>query len=58
MDSQQPRGESGAKPGTNSAGATGGVGTPAVRTYPKPPGFLVRMILLCLKPEAWAGAAR
>ncbi len=54
MDPQQPeakqQAESSASPVTPPH-----VGS---RPYPKPPAILKRLILLCLKPEAWPAAAR
>ncbi len=40
-------------PGLPQAGALRGT-----RSYPKPPPLLVRLLLLCFKPEAWAETAR
>jgi hypothetical protein len=48
-----------AKPGTPPAAASGGVVPQAIRhTYPKPPPLLMRLLLLCLRPESWAEAAQ
>jgi hypothetical protein len=43
-----------------SGGQPGGAGvtTAPVRRYPKPPALLPRFIMLCLRPESWAEAAR
>jgi hypothetical protein len=68
MDSRQPQeakpdvpsrtgplagGES-ADTGAGAGGTAGG----AVRRYPKPPAFIPRFIMLCLRPETWAEVAR
>src|SRR4051812_9369685 len=40
--------------GTGGRGSAGG----GVRRYPRPPGFIPRFVMLCLRPESWAEAAR
>ncbi len=63
---QQPQPPNG-KPGAERAGDSTGVGAGlpvgktagrAGRKYPRPPGFLRRLVMLCLRPETWAEMAR
>jgi hypothetical protein len=53
MEPQLPR--SGAK---SDAPTAPPANPPVIRRYPKPPALLPRIILYCLKPEAWPAAAR
>lgn len=48
-----------AKPGTPSPTPAASTVPQAIRrTYPKPPPLLMRLILLCLRPESWAETAQ
>ncbi len=64
---ESPTGPSSTPPGAGGesgesargvAGAGAGVGGQPLRRDPKPPPLLVRLISLCLRPEAWAQTAR
>src|SRR6185295_13494178 len=59
MDSQPSQ----SPPPNAKSGAVGSASTtvpsgPAVHAYPKPAPLLPRFVMLCLRPESWAEAAR